>query len=146
MRQFLIRFILNLLSLLAVVYIVPGISIAAGRVALVAALVLILINVFLKPVIIILTLPFNIMTLGLLTLFINASLFYLASKIVKGFAIASFGSAFWGALLFSIINILLTWFTKIDNGIRVNTVRYSSSRHKPTRTIIDIEAETKKLP
>ena len=78
---------------------------------LVVALVLGIINAFLRPLIILITLPMNILTLGTLTLFINGALFYLVSKIVKGFVITGFWSAFWGYILFSIISFLLSLLT-----------------------------------
>jgi putative membrane protein len=103
----LLRWILSAFSLMLVTYLVPGIAVANFYSALWAALVLGLINALVRPVLILLTLPVNILTLGLFTLIINALLFWLASSAVKGFNVAGFWPAFWGALVVSIISWIL---------------------------------------
>ena len=110
MRKFVFSWLINTITLFAVTRIVAGIQVESFAVALIAALVLGLLNAFLKPIIIFITLPLNILSLGIFTFFINGFVLFLASKIVRGFVIADFGSAFWGALIFSIISILLNWF------------------------------------
>ena len=108
MEYFLVRWLVSALAIFIVANIVKGIEISSMPLALVIALVLGVINAFLRPLIILITLPINILTLGLLTLFINGALFYLVSKIVKGFVITGFWPAFWGYILFSIISFLLS--------------------------------------
>ena len=93
-------------------YIVPGITIRDFYSALVAALVLGLINALIKPILLLLTLPINIITLGLFTFVLNALLFWFASTIVKGFGVADFAAAFWGALCLSVVS----WLTHILFG------------------------------
>jgi putative membrane protein len=73
-----------------------------------AAIVIAVLNAVIKPILIICTLPINILTLGLFTLVINALLMSLASGIIKNFYIKDFMSAFWGALLFSVVSIILS--------------------------------------
>lgn len=97
--QFLINWLIYTLAIIITAYLLPGATIESLFAAFVLALVLGLINAVLKPIIIILTLPINILTLGLLTLVINALLVMLADFIVPGFSVGSF----WWALLFSII-------------------------------------------
>lgn len=104
--RLLVRWLLSAGALMLVAFYIPGISITNFYAAIVAALVLGLINALIKPVIIILTLPFNILTLGLFTLLINTACFWLASTVVKGFGVAGFWPAFWGAFAMWIIN----WF------------------------------------
>lgn len=108
MIHFLARWGINALSIFIVAHIVKGIEVPSTYVVLVVALVLGIINAFLRPLIILITLPINILTLGVFTLFINGALFYLVSKIVKGFVITGFWPAFWGYILFSIISFLLS--------------------------------------
>ncbi len=108
MEYFLARWLINALAIFIVAHIVKGIEVSSTPVVLVIALVLGIINAFLRPFIILITLPINILTLGLLTLFINGALFYLVSKIVKGFVITGFWPAFWGYILFSIVSFLLS--------------------------------------
>ncbi|MFA5410339.1 MAG: phage holin family protein [Candidatus Omnitrophota bacterium] len=109
MAYFLARWVINSLSIFIVAHIVRGIEIPNTATVLVIALVLGIINAFLRPLIILITLPINILTLGIFTLFINGALFYLVSKIVKGFVITGFWPAFWGYILFSIISFLLNF-------------------------------------
>ena len=108
MEYFLVRWLINSLAVFIVAQIVKGIEVSSTPVVLVIALVLGIINAFLRPFIILITLPINILTLGMFTLFINGALFYFVSKIVKGFAITGFWPAFWGYILFSIISFLLS--------------------------------------
>lgn len=103
----LLQWILGALSLILVTYLVPGISIANFYSAMLAALVLGLVNALIRPVLIILTLPVNILTLGLFTLVINALMFLLASSVVKGFNVSGFWPAFFGALVVSIVSWIL---------------------------------------
>ena len=108
MQYFLVRWLINALAIFIVAHIVKGIEVSSTPIVLVIALVLGIINAFLRPLILLVTLPINILTLGMLTLFINGALFYLVSKIVKGFVITGFWPAFWGYILFSIISFLLS--------------------------------------
>jgi len=108
MIYFLLRWGVNALSIFIVAHIVKGIEVSHVPTVLVIALVLGIINAFLRPLLILITLPINILTLGVFTLFINGALFYLSSKIVKGFVITGFWPAFWGYILFSIISFLLS--------------------------------------
>lgn len=99
----LLRWIISAGAIFLVPYIVPGVTVKDFWTALVVAIVIGLINVLIKPVLLILTLPVNIMTLGLFTLVINAVLFWFASTIVKGFEVNGFAAAFLGALAFWLI-------------------------------------------
>jgi putative membrane protein len=104
----LLRWLINGISLFLVVHIVSGISISSWLATIAAALVLGLLNAFVRPVLIVLTLPVNILTLGLFTLIINGFIFYLVAQLVHGFVIAGYWHAFLGALVFSIISSLLS--------------------------------------
>ncbi|MFA6446683.1 MAG: phage holin family protein [Patescibacteria group bacterium] len=100
----LLRWLLNALAVMAAAYLVPGVNVQSIWAALIAALVIGLINALIRPIILLLTLPINILTLGLFTLVINALMFWLASSIVKGFNVQGFWPAFWGALVFWIVS------------------------------------------
>jgi len=110
-----LKWVANALVLMLIAYIVPGIGVASFYTALIVALVLALINAVIKPIIIILTLPINILTLGLLTFVINGLLFWLAATIVKGFTVTNFWSAFFAALIFSLFSILMSSIGKNNN-------------------------------
>ena len=98
------------LGIMFVGWVVPGITISNFVTALIAAVVIALSNVFIKPVLIFLTLPINILTLGLFILVINALLFMFVAYLVPGVQVEGFWSAFLGALLLSIIALGISWF------------------------------------
>ncbi len=101
--QTLINWLVSTLAVLVTAYILPGVSVAGFVPALLFAIVLGVLNAVLRPLLIILTLPVNILTLGLFTLVINALVVLLASAIVPGFVVSGF---LW-ALLFGIILALV---------------------------------------
>ncbi|KAF0216930.1 MAG: hypothetical protein FD174_3485 [Geobacteraceae bacterium] len=107
MRGLLVRWLVNSIALFAVVHIVAGVSMDRWQTTFGAALVIGLLNAFLRPVLIFFTLPVTILTLGLFTLVINGVIFYLAAWLVKGFHVAGFWSAFVAALVFSVVSFLL---------------------------------------
>ncbi|HCW21872.1 MULTISPECIES: phage holin family protein [Achromobacter] len=100
--------ILNAVALLAVAYLLPGITVASFGSALIAALVLGLVNMLVKPVLVLLTLPITVVTLGLFLIVINALLFWFVGSVLKGFQVNGFWWAVGGAILYSIISGLLT--------------------------------------
>lgn len=108
--QLLLRWLLNALALIAVTNIVPGFHIDTFYHALMAALVLGLVNALIRPLLIILTLPVNILTLGLFTFVINALMILLAATIVKGFSVSGFAPAFLAAIALWAISVLTNWF------------------------------------
>lgn len=112
-----LRWILNAATLIAIAQYVPGIHVSGWYAAFIAAFVLGIINIILKPILVILTLPVNILTLGLFTLIINAILFKFAGTIVKGFDVIGFQAAFFGALIMSIINIVVHSIFKRDSQV-----------------------------
>ena len=101
-------------AILVASMLVPGIKVDSLLTAILAAALLGLINVFIKPVLIILTLPLSILTLGVFTFFINALLLELVAYFVKGFEVRSFLSAFLGSLIISIV----TWFANYFINIK----------------------------
>ena len=108
--QLLLRWLLNALALIAVANIVPGIHVDTFYHALIAALILGLVNALVRPILILLTLPVTVLTLGVFVLVINALMILLVSTIVQGFTVASFSSAFLGAIVLWIISMLTNWF------------------------------------
>lgn len=107
MTRIVLTWVLNAFALFFVMKLVPGIQIDHFSNLLIATLVLGLLNAFLRPLVILLTLPVNVMTLGLFTLVINGIMFYLAAYLVTGFHVTGFGAAFLAALLFSIFSFVL---------------------------------------
>jgi putative membrane protein len=114
MKRFLIRWFLNAIALMVVVHVVPGVRVSQWETLAVAALVLGFLNAFLRPVLLLLSLPVTVLTLGLFTLVVNGLVFYLAAWLVSGFVVAGFGSAFVGALAYSVASYLLSIVTGVD--------------------------------
>ena len=92
------------LAVIASQYVIPGIHVDTFLTAVVVAAILAFINTIVKPVIGILTLPINILTLGLFSLVLNALFFWGVAYIVAGFHVNGFVAAFWGSLIVSVIN------------------------------------------
>ena len=97
------------LIIMFVGWIVPGITNSSFATALIASVVIALVNIVIKPVLIFLTLPINILTLGVFILVINALLFMFVAYLVPGVEVDGFWSAFLGALILSILSIGISW-------------------------------------
>lgn len=97
------------LAIMFVGWLIPGISISSFATALVASIVIALVNLVIKPVLVLLTLPINILTLGIFILVINALLFMFVAYLVPGVEVDGFWSAFLGALILSILSIGISW-------------------------------------
>jgi putative membrane protein len=103
------RWIINAAALLLVAYLYPGVAVESFAAALIAALVLGLVNAVIRPLLVILTLPVTLITLGLFLFVINALCFWLVAEVVKGFTVSGFGAALIGSILYSIITLLTSW-------------------------------------
>ncbi|HZV55029.1 MAG TPA: phage holin family protein [Rhodocyclaceae bacterium] len=107
MVRILIGWLLNAIALLAVAYLMPSIQVASFGAALIAALVLGLVNTLVRPLLIILTLPVTLLTLGLFLLVINGLLFWAVGSFLDGFSVGGFWPGVFGAILYSLISWLL---------------------------------------
>jgi putative membrane protein len=105
---FLLRVLINAVAIYIATVVVSGIRVSSTTTLLLAALVLAIINAAVKPVMVILTLPLTIVTLGLFLLVLNAVCLWLVTVIVPGVEVRSFGSAFVGALVIAVVSWLLT--------------------------------------
>lgn len=142
MSGFLLKWFLNTVALFAVVHLLKGIHSDSWQTTATAALVLGLINAFLRPLVILFTLPLNILSLGLFTFIINGFMLYLVSKIVKGFYIIDFWYAFWGAVLFSIFSALLNLFINPSGRFRFRYHNYGGPRYgSGGDDVIDVDHE-----
>lgn len=103
------RLVINLListaAILIAAYLLPGVQVSGFLTAVIVAIVLAAVNIFLKPLLLFLTLPLNILTLGLFTFVVNAIIILIVSAVVAGFSVGGF----WWALLFSLLVSLVTW-------------------------------------
>lgn len=112
MLMILANWILSALALYIVTRILPGFSVADFGSALVAVVVIGLVNALIKPLFILLTLPVTILTLGLFLLVINALMLLLAGSITPGFRVDGFGTAFLASILLSLITSFLHSFVR----------------------------------
>jgi putative membrane protein len=110
--KLLTKIAITALALLIVAQLSIGVEIEGLTGAFIAAFVLGILNTLVRPLLIILTLPITVLTLGLFIVVINASLFYLAANFVDGFTVSSFWAAFLGSVLVSIISSVANWFVK----------------------------------
>jgi putative membrane protein len=115
MIQLLVRWIISAVLLLVVSRLVPGFEVDGLRSALIAALVIGLVNATLGVFLKIVTFPLTLLSLGLFLLIINALMLLFASTFVRGFIVHGFVPAFWGALLLSLLGMLTRWLTPSGN-------------------------------
>ncbi len=106
--RLLLTWAINAAALFALPFLMTSIRIDSVLTAMVAALILGLINTLIRPILVLLTLPVTFLTLGLFIFVINALLFWLTANLVGGFQVAGFWSAFGGAILYSIISWVLS--------------------------------------
>jgi putative membrane protein len=120
MQGLLLRWLILTVAIMIAAYLFSGIHVTGFGSALFAALVLGILNAFFRPILFILTLPINILTLGLFTFVINAFLLMMTSGVIGGLEVAGFGSALLGSLIISVVSWLLSSFIN-DQG-RVESI------------------------
>src|SRR5687768_17684081 len=104
MLRLLIVWLINTLALAAVAYLMPSVGIASAGAAILAAAVLGLVNAIIRPILVLLTLPVTVLTLGLFIFVINGLLFWFVGSFIEGFTVAGFWSGVFGAIIFSLIS------------------------------------------
>ena len=105
--KLILKWLLSAAALLCVAYVYNGVEVRDFTAALVAAFVIGLFNVVLRPVLVVLTLPVTVITLGLFLFIINALMFWAASGVLTGFHVTGFGAALVGSLLYSVLGIVI---------------------------------------
>jgi putative membrane protein len=136
MTGLIIRWLILTSAILAASYLIDGIRVSGFFSAFFTAAVLGILNIFFRPVLLILTLPINIMTLGLFTFVINALLLKMASGIIPGFDVYGFWSAIFGSLVISGVNWILGSFIKEHGRVdRVETAKREEGNY------IDLEKQ-----
>lgn len=104
-----VRWFINALALMLVAYLYSGVKVDGIFAALIAALVLGLVNAFIRPLLVLLTLPVTVLTLGLFIFIINGFLFWFVAEVVNGFTVTGFMAALIGSLMFSVVTLLTSW-------------------------------------
>ncbi|CAN7655734.1 phage holin family protein [Acidovorax sp. NB1] len=105
--KLLLKWLLSAAALLFVAYIYSGVEVKSFSSALIAAFVIGLFNVVLRPVLVVLTLPVTIVTVGLFLFVINALMFWAAASVLDGFHVTGFGAALLGSLIYSVLGVLI---------------------------------------
>ncbi|MBI3084239.1 MAG: phage holin family protein [candidate division NC10 bacterium] len=126
MSAFVIRWVATALAIGVAAQVLPGIQVDGLWAASVAALLLGLVNVTLRPILLLLTLPLTVVTLGLFALVVNGAMLALVASVVKGVHVAGFGSAVLGAILISLVGSLLTWLLQPRPRVHVEVRRFTS--------------------
>ena len=105
--KIIVRWLLLAAALLLVANLYAGVTVTSFSSAMIAALVLGLLNALLRPLLVLLTLPVTVLTLGLFLFVINALMFYFAAELLSGLAVASFGAALIGSLIYSLCGMVI---------------------------------------
>jgi putative membrane protein len=125
MPAFLIRWATTALAIGVAAQILPGIQVDGVWPAIVAGLLLGFVNVTLRPVLVFLTLPLTVITLGLFVLVVNGAMLALVASVVKGVHVASFWSAVLGAIVISLVGWLLSWVMQPRSNVQVQVRRFT---------------------
>ena len=126
MKEFLLRWFITTLSVLGATWLIPGLSYDSTGALLGAALLLGIINALVRPVLLLLSLPFIIVTMGFFILVINAILILFVSKVIPSFHVAGFWSALFAGIVIGLINWILSSFFRSSDG-RIHPVTYHPS-------------------
>lgn len=111
MLEFLAHMLVTAALLMVVAYLIEGVHFDGWGAALIAALVFAIVNAIVKPVVVFLTIPLTVLTLGLFLFVVNALMFKLVAYLVPGFHVRTFGAAFLGSLLLSVMNLIVDAIT-----------------------------------
>ena len=129
MLLFLLRWAATALAIGVAAQVLPGISVDGPWAAIVAALLLGFVNATLRPILLLLTLPISVLTLGFFALVVNGAMLALVAAVVKGVHVAGFGSAVLGGVVISLVGSLLTWLLQPSPRVHV-TLWHSRSEHR----------------
>jgi putative membrane protein len=136
MTAFVIRWLVTTIAVLAAAHLIPGINYDGWGALLGASLLLGIINAFVRPILLLLSLPFIIVTMGLFIFVINALLLLLVSKIVPAFQVAGFWSAFFGAIIISLISWILSSFFRGSDG-KIHVITHHTAVKQANARIIE---------
>ena len=123
MAGIIVRTLIGMLGLLLASALIPGVQIEGVGTYILAALLLGLVNAFVRPIAFLLTLPLTIITLGLFLLVLNAAMFGLVAAMLDKFTVAGLGSAMLGALLVSITSTIASWYIGPNGQVEILVIR-----------------------
>lgn len=129
MKGLFLRWLILTIAIILASYILAGIQVSGFFSAFFAAAILGVLNAFFRPILLILTLPINVLTLGLFTFVINALMLKMASGVIPGFHVYGFGTAILGSLIISILNWLLSSFVNDQGRVEYIDLRRKDGDH-----------------
>lgn len=139
MRPFLIRWLITTIAVLVASTLIPGIEVTGGVLALIgASLFLGIINALVRPILLLLSIPLILVTMGLFLLVLNALLLWMVGSLVPGFLVEGFWSAFFGALLVSVTSWILSAFFRDSEGRIQVLTHHTQVRPPPGGNVIDV--------
>jgi putative membrane protein len=139
MRHFVFRWLVTTVGVMAAAFVIKGIRYDSPEALIGAALLLGILNAFVRPILLILGAPLILLTLGLFILVVNGLMLYWVPSVVSGFHVESFRSAFWGALVIGIISWLLSAFFRGSDG-RVHVLTHHSQIKRVRGRVIETES------
>jgi putative membrane protein len=136
MTAFVIRWLVTAVAVLVAAHVIPGVSYQGWGTLLGASLLLGIINAFIRPILLLLSLPFIIVTMGLFIFVINALLLMLVSKIIPAFQVSGFWNAFFGAIVISLVSWLLSSFFRGSDG-RIHAITHHATIKRANARVIE---------
>jgi len=123
MNGILLRTLITMLGLFLASALIPGVTINGAGTFILAAILLGLVNAFVRPIALILTLPITLLTLGLFLFVINAAMFGLVASFLDGFLVSGFWAAIFGSLIVSLTSAMASWYIGPDGTVQVYVIR-----------------------
>ena len=136
MTAFLIRWLVTTIAVFAAEKIIPGIHCHSAGALLGASLLLGIINAFVRPILLLLSIPFIILTMGLFILVVNALMLMLVAQIIPSFGVDGFWSAFFGSIVISFVSWILSSFFRSSDG-KFHTITHHPSIKKANARVIE---------
>lgn len=136
MTAFVIRWLVTTIAVLVAAHLIPGISYDGWGALLGASLLLGIINAFVRPILLLLSLPWIILTMGLFIFVINALVLLLVSTIVPAFQVAGFWSAFFGAIIISLVSWILSLFFRGSDG-KIHVITHHTAVKQANARVIE---------
>lgn len=124
MKGLAIRWLILTVAIMVASYLIDGIHVKGFSSAFFSAVILGVLNIFFRPILLVLTLPINILTFGLFTFVINALMLKMASGVITGFDVSGFWPAIWGSLVISVVNWVLTAFITDQGKVEYHSVGF----------------------
>jgi putative membrane protein len=136
MQHFIFRWVITTVGVMIAASIIPGIRYDTAGALILAALLLGILNAFVRPILLILSAPLILFTLGLFILVVNGLMLYWVPGLVNGFHVETFSSAFWGAIVISIISWMLNAFFRGSDG-RVHVLTHHTQMRQVSGRVIE---------